>query len=122
MARMLRRPWIWIALLAVVSLTTGLLFWQTPHGKSLQTGYALLHDGMSPAEVQDCLGAENQPLLVEKDRMPGEGLAIQTIVTWDDGRNQVRIIFGSDDKAKTLGIGQSGKPPMVRQMLDAIGW
>jgi hypothetical protein len=93
-----------------------------PHDKPLQAGYALVHEGMNLKQVQDSLGPENPPLLIEAERLPPDGIGVQTIATWDDGCNQVRIIFGSDGQAKTMSIGQSGAASFLRRMLDGLGW
>jgi hypothetical protein len=122
MAGMLRRAAFWIVLPALVCLISAFLACFVPHGKPLQAGYALVHEGMNLTQVQDSLGPENPPLLIESERLPPDGIGVQTIVTWDDGRNQVRIIFGSDGQAKTLSIGQSGAESFLRRMLDALGW
>jgi hypothetical protein len=121
MSWMLRSPWVWIGVLALLSCILALLPGLVAHGKPLQTSYPLLKRGMTLPQVQDSLGAENQPILVETDLVPTEGFKVQTTATWDDGRNQVRAVFGTDGQAKAISMGESGAPSVWRRMLDALG-
>jgi hypothetical protein len=77
---------------------------------------------MTRSQIQENLGQENEPVDVDIQGIPPDGLRVQTIATWDDGVNQLRVVFDGDGQAAAITIGQSGKAPMLLRVLDAMGW
>lgn len=124
MCKLLKNKVVWLASLGIVLTVVITFLTLPPSGVRLSTKYDLVLSGMSKAEVVQLMTEVGPPVFEQTTDFVLNGtLQKQTEIVWDDGLNQMKVVFDSSGTVHHFSMGESGKVSRLMMMiLEHFGW